>query len=172
MLLRSPHCGFWDQAAILDLAQSDPNVAASNLFAAEGFLAGELYSKQCYNATSLKDCNTFSVPTIDWKTNFTAACPFDASMCLVPGMRMDTGLLNTNDILGINFEPANQLTFRKVTTCAPIRQDGFVEFQKSNITNDTFALFNYGPTVGVAERPYTWPINLDVFDSTRAYTIA
>jgi len=172
VLLSSANCGFWDQAAILEIPVNDPNRAASNVFSAEALQAGQLYAAECYNATSLKDCNTFTSANIQWKTNFTAACPFGRGMRLVPAVQMDTGPMNTNEVFGINFAPESQLTFQKKTTCAPITQDGFVDINEENELNESFALYYYGPTVGVEDRSYTWPVNLNASNVTRSYTIA
>lgn len=170
MLLKSANCGMWDTQNPFTEGQANQNVAASNVFAAEGIIAGEAYARQCYNASSLKDCNTFSVPTIDWTTDFLAACPFDESMCVGPAMAMDTGPINSNHVLGLNFADHDQITVRKLTTCAPLVQDGFVTFYNESGVN--YALYEYGPTVGLFNASYTWPINLETLNLVSAYTAA
>jgi hypothetical protein len=42
-------------------------------------------------------------------------------------MKQDTGHMNSNDVLGFNFPKGDQISLRRVTTCAPVRQDGFVQ---------------------------------------------
>jgi hypothetical protein len=172
VLLSSSNCGFWNQTINNETPINDPNMVATNIFTAEGLEAAELYARQCYNATSLKDCNTYPSTNIGWNTDYMAPCPYDSSMCLVPAMQMDTGLMNLNTVFGINFAPKSQLLFRKITTCAPITQENYVVYKKSQTTNQTLAEYMYGPQVGFENSPYTWSINSGVSNNTLAYSLA
>ncbi|KAI0441135.1 hypothetical protein F4803DRAFT_563304 [Xylaria telfairii] len=80
-----------------------------------------IYAQRCYNTTNVEECSPFAA-TIHWTTNWEAPCPFNETMCLSPAMQLDTGLLNSNTILGVNSPAKDQIEFRKVTTCAPITQ--------------------------------------------------
>jgi hypothetical protein len=66
---------------------------------------------------------------VDMKT----ACPFGSDACLVDAVRFDSGLLSSNDDVGINSPPRDSLQFRRVTTCAPIRVDKYATDWRENL---------------------------------------
>lgn len=174
VLLSSPNCGFWSEDMLaLNESLQGPWDNDTNHFYQQGVADSKTYARSCYNASSLKTCNTFSVPTIDWTTNYDAPCPFEG-MCVGSAMEMDTGMVNTNDILGINFPKSDQFKFRRVTTCAPMVQDGYVTSANStSIPGDEIMYYDYGATQegGVVKANYTWQASVYASNLTRTYTL-
>ncbi|KAI1279385.1 hypothetical protein F5Y07DRAFT_387531 [Xylaria sp. FL0933] len=146
VLTNSSNCGFVSPQ-LTSGGVNDPGVIASNQDLATLVDLASIYARDCYNSTSDKSqCNFFSSSTIPWETEWEAECPFE-NMCIGPAMRLDTGLLNSNSLLGINSPTADQIGLRKVTTCAPIRQEGFTVIEpESDGSNDVSYL--YGPIQG------------------------
>jgi hypothetical protein len=54
-----------------------------------------------------------------------AACPFGGNACLTDAVRFDSGLINSNNDVGINSPLKQSVSFRRVTTCAPVRVDNY-----------------------------------------------
>ena len=82
------------------------------------------YARACYS-TSQKPllCNQYAKQQIPWKVNRNSSCPFGESMCLLgpsAALELDTGLISSHDVLGINAPPKHRINYRKVTTCSPI----------------------------------------------------
>ncbi|KAI0539521.1 hypothetical protein GGR58DRAFT_464596 [Xylaria digitata] len=126
----------------------DPGVIAINQNIATLVDLASIYARDCYNSTSDKSqCNFFSSSTIPWKTEWEAECPF-TNMCIGPAMRLDTGPLNSNSLLGINSPTVDQIELRKITTCAPIRQEGYTETGPLVDGIDQSVSYLYGPIIG------------------------
>lgn len=99
-------------------------------------------------------------------------------------MTMDSSLINTNDILGLNFPTKDRLDFRKVSTCSPITRDGYVTVMDSSdpdaigdidvtfIDEDQAAVYWYGPAVSVGTYNYTWAADMYANNITRRYQLA
>jgi hypothetical protein len=88
------------------------------------------YVRSCYNGDpkSVADCSHFVRRNLMGEQaaiNMTAACPFGSGACLTDAVRYDTGILNSNKDIGINSPPTDSISFRRVTTCAPIRVDNY-----------------------------------------------
>ena len=94
------------------------------------------YARQCYagnDKLNKMQCSMYEQPALSYKVVADAPCPFEKSMCkdnLV--YQLDTGLIDTHTDLGINMPTSGRIGFRKVSTCAPITQDGY----RSTTTTD------------------------------------
>ncbi|KAI0416096.1 hypothetical protein F5X98DRAFT_388372 [Xylaria grammica] len=149
VLLDSPNCGFFIANDSNTNTLSSPKVINQYQDSATMVNQAATYSRDCYNSTSDKgQCSFFSSATIPWETDWEVECPFD-SMCIGPAMRLDTGLMNSNSLLGINSPAIDQIGVRKVTTCAPILQKGYAEPGLSSVTGNPGVSYNYGPTPGL-----------------------
>jgi hypothetical protein len=62
-----------------------------------------------------------------------AACPFGGNACLTDAVRYDSGLVNSNKDIGINAPLKESISFRRVTTCAPIRTDNYATEWQENL---------------------------------------
>lgn len=106
------------------------------------------YSQRCYNATNNEECSPFAA-TIQWTTDWEAPCPFNETMCLSAAMQLDTELLNSNTILGVNSPVKDQIEFRKMTTCAPITHENYT--RSVNVTGelpgDEFIAYTYSSDI-------------------------
>jgi hypothetical protein len=124
------------------------------------------YSRACYDGNyklNKLQCGTYTTPALTRAAVTHASCPFDDSMCL-DGLvyQLDTGLIDTHKDLGINMPPSGRVGFRKVSTCAPIVQQGFVDNTTSDGTDgmglegDNVRKYNYGgvPLAGILNTTY------------------
>ncbi|KUI69927.1 hypothetical protein VM1G_05376 [Cytospora mali] len=174
VLLSSQNCGFWQENVLtLGVSLGITWDNATNRFYQQEVGDSRTYARSCYNASSLRTCNTFVKPTIDWTTRYDAPCPFDG-MCIGAAMEMDTGLINSNAILGMNFPHNQQFEFRRVTTCAPLVQDGYITTENStDIPGDQILYYNYGPTneEGTILHNATWEASVYASNLTNTYTL-
>ncbi|KAI0975411.1 hypothetical protein F4678DRAFT_420197 [Xylaria arbuscula] len=174
VLADSSNCGWF----FPPLGQSfdDPGTEALTQETATLVDMAATHARDCYNSTSDKSqCNFFSSTTIPWETEWEAECPF-GDMCIGPAVRLDTGLINSNSLLGINSPTVEQIGLRKITTCAPIRQKGYTKIEPStpnggeaSSPGDQLVLYLYGPTTGEDE---TWGIETYAANTGYEYTIA
>lgn len=183
VLLRSENCGVFTVPRVIQF--QDPLWVAHNKFWIEGLVAGTTYARQCYNASSssASACNIFTTPAVDWTTDYLAPCPFDSKMCLGPAMTMDTGLVDSNDVLGLNFPQGDRLGFRKITTCSPIRQEGYVTMMNasdkdaiggiglSSLPGAQAAVYWYGPYNSFATFRSTWAADTYANNITGRYQL-
>ena len=119
VLISSPYCGHL-------------NFASTNLTTVTNFYTdyetksisdSVSYARSCYpsdgTGRTWQDCSTFPVPRLP-TTQRNTSCPFDMGICTTPAIQLDTGLMDSDLVFGINAPPKNRIRFRKVTTCAPI----------------------------------------------------
>lgn len=165
VLLQSPNCGF---TASNNDSDYNAMLSAMRIWNAANANAQQCYDPEDPGFAGYDGCDMF-VQQIPWTTESPSACPFDATMCTEPALRLVTDFINSNTGLGINAVPDDQIQMKKVTTCAPIQKDGYVRK-----TNDTFfdpdktlfpgeelILAFYSPGAGV----YTW--NTTTFAANR-----
>lgn len=85
------------------------------------------YVAECYNTTH-HNPNTHCLPygkgRISWTTKINTGCPFDEAMCIADDVQFDSGFINSQTHFGINTK--DQVEYRRVLTCAPIKTDGYV----------------------------------------------
>jgi hypothetical protein len=95
------------------------------------------YVRTCYNADTAgaADCSHFVRQNLmgeNSSVEYKAACPFGGDACLTDAVRYDSGLINSNEDVGINAPLKESVSFRRVTTCAPIRIDNYAtEWQRN-----------------------------------------
>lgn len=116
------------------------------------------YVTQCYAGSESTNCGTYVRPSIPFKSNSNASCPFESGFCVYndnSALQMDTGLLDSHSDFGINAQPQDRVKFRRVATCAPLRMKPFVTFQ--NTTNEGLIVYvDAGP---VSMENYTFTYN-------------
>lgn len=83
------------------------------------------YARSCYGQVdNLLQCNTYPQRQIEWNTYRNASCPFESHRCLNNlAVAFDTGELDTFKVFGVNAPPTDRVTYRRVTTCAPLVLD-------------------------------------------------
>ncbi|KAF2004403.1 hypothetical protein P154DRAFT_560573 [Amniculicola lignicola CBS 123094] len=76
----------------------------------------------CYlqNSTG-PECHKFIRPKVDFQPKETG-CPFEQSICKknTAAMILDSGLLNINDVFGLNLDQSDQIWYRRASTCTPL----------------------------------------------------
>jgi len=150
VLINSPDCGDWEFNASDPLSQASWGVKKLN-----ESIAAASYASTCYGSGSNAECNTYVAPEISWKTNQNASCPFGNSTCLfgrTAAYEMDTGLLDSHEILGLDASHSDRVSVRKVATCAPVGLKQYMEIK--NVTVDGF----YGPMLDVYLQYFLGPI--------------
>lgn len=96
---------------------------------------------------------------------------------------MDTGLLDSTEIFGINAPENERIQFRKVTTCAPIHEKTYTiavnlteELQSTypgtGAIGDAIILYNYGPlNFTGATANYTYAYNEHLTFTNTGYSL-
>ncbi|KAK3615281.1 hypothetical protein LTR22_027494 [Elasticomyces elasticus] len=89
-------------------------------------LAASQYARNCYGESRADlACGVYSNQTLRYSVDRNATCPFASGTCGISdsaSYEMDTGLLDSNDALGLNGPKGERVQYRKVTTCAVINQ--------------------------------------------------
>ncbi|KAH8649739.1 hypothetical protein BGZ60DRAFT_437287 [Tricladium varicosporioides] len=150
--VNDPSPGFMTGEILLD--RNIFYMAAYTSFREESF-----YVRSCYGNHKGKEsdlCNFYTTPFIESRVDKNASCPFSTDMCSVPAISFDTGLIDSNDHLGINSRSGDRVQMRKVTTCAPIDTEkyssdwtyeqklGLSWFFEEQILNDIYRYYNFG----------------------------
>ncbi|KAL9638460.1 MAG: hypothetical protein Q9164_001539 [Protoblastenia rupestris] len=176
-LLRPSSCGFLTPDDSLPSTSQVLNAAISALNLNDT-LAASTYSRACYdNDQKSLQCNQFSQPRIRWKSKSNSSCPFASNLCLKGPMsayEMDTGLVDSHEMLGINAREVDRMQFRKVSACSPIRTTPYV--YEVNDTNpdhaaygDTLFRYAFGELKGSSN--YTFQYNLRDRASISGYVL-
>lgn len=149
-LVRSPNCG------VLNIIGSGAGAGGAGAAGASlGVLAASTsldtnqtnqattYARACYgNTQSAFGCNQYVKQQIPWTVNQNASCPFGDDLCFYgasSAYEMDSGLIDSNDVLGINARKSDRVQVRKVTTCSPIKTRGYST--EINVTDSSQADF-------------------------------
>lgn len=97
--------------------------------------------------TPLADCNVFTKSTLAWNYRTGHPCPF-GNACSVNDtdiIRIESGLLNSQDDLGINTTPENRIAIRRIETCSPLTLDGYSNGSFYDLGNNFHAAtYSYG----------------------------
>lgn len=141
VLIRSRNCGNWtvgDPRTLLGFQSKTLNdtVTASN------------YARNCYGGRSdALECNQYQVQSLPFTRIENQSCPFAEDMCLVkfPAFTLDTGNISSHDHLGINAQPKDRIQYRRKTTCAPLKDSGFITtFNFTDVKNGSLGDTVYG----------------------------
>ncbi|KAL9622205.1 MAG: hypothetical protein Q9160_003388 [Pyrenula sp. 1 TL-2023] len=118
------------------------------------YFSASTYAQQCYESNSTtQTCGTYVNKELPIKATRNAACPFPEgeSICISgsSNLRLDTGLLNSHDHLGINTPPTTRFAFRYVHECAPLLVDKYARVNSSRPFNSANASleFLYGEQI-------------------------
>ena len=174
VLIRSPNCGYYESTKNATFVDKTWFQAYRNLNATRD---AATYSRLCYGVITNKQfCSQYTVPNIPWTRDVNSTCPFGSDFCRLNGtaaaLTMDTAMLNSQSIFGFNTPPSDEVGYRKVTTCAPIRTpNGFSEFVNNTTSNgrpgnDTWLRVYLGPTSHT-----NWTGAYNVNKSTESYEL-
>lgn len=121
VLVRSENCGNWTLNTTKQILGVQTKMLNDTVSAAT-------YARACYTGPSKAlECNRYPIQSLPFKRIENATCPFADGMCLrrYPAIALDTGNMSSHDHLGINAQKKDRITYRKLTTCAPIISKGF-----------------------------------------------
>lgn len=109
-----------------------------------GFFA---YATECYGQPDVQRterCETFVRPTLPYKSDRNASCPFAEEMCKSSSdnLLIDSGKLDSSDHLGLNKGP--RFTVRYQSHCAPLKTHGFTEVVTEPDSLRRFQVYKYG----------------------------
>lgn len=115
------------------------------------------YAQQCYSSDSpgIFDCTHFARGYLPSTMDTQAACPFrNSSICRTnsSNIHLDTGYIDLNNDLGINAPSDNNILFRAVLQCAPLKTEGYAEPMEG--LRDNFTTYNYGISFGAYNYTY------------------
>lgn len=155
VLVRSPNCGNWT----LDTTKLIYGFTSKTL---NDTVTAATYARACYGGPSnALECSQYQVQSLPYTIKDNESCPFADGMCLTnyPAFSLDTGNLSSHDHLGINTQPKDRISYRRKTTCAPIKDKGFTTtFNYTDAVNaslgyfrgsdgDVLDFYNFGPIV-------------------------
>ncbi|KAF9641034.1 hypothetical protein BFW01_g12840 [Lasiodiplodia theobromae] len=107
----------------------------------------ENYAEDCYdNVSGLGSCNAFIKADIPTMIDTNASCPFGDDICMQEygNIVFDTGYLDSHLEFGINAPPNERVQFRRVSSCAPIKTDGYRKSYRLPDSNNSYSRYYYG----------------------------
>ncbi len=161
VLARSPKCGTWGISS-----NSTPQQQAA--FRSKTLLdstSASTYARSCYGqAQDPLACTQYTRPNIPWAVSQNVSCPFRSDMCKLgdtSAYQMDTGHVDSHQVLGVNAPPTDRITYRKVTTCSPIKTKGYAsEWNNTNPSapthGDTYDQIFFGEFPGLTNVTYEY----------------
>ncbi|CZR67750.1 uncharacterized protein PAC_17649 [Phialocephala subalpina] len=151
LLSRSPSCGPWAMPTVSNESQLAEG-ANYELYSQNTIALSSQYVSNCLTQLeSSSACNTFRQAQLNWTSMTEAPCPFEDDLCLGPAnssLRLDTGLIDSRDDLGINGDDAHRVQYRKTATCVPITTEGYFENGTNSFSNGltyNYTAAFYGP---------------------------
>lgn len=173
VIIQSPDCGS------LSFDEVDDNTDSYATAWLNETTEAATYARNCYvdDANGLR-CNRYVQTKIPWKTNVNASCPFDNELCFfgkTGAMEMDTGPIDSHLALGVNVPKEYRVTYRKVSTCSPIKtpQKYLSIWNETNpraiAYGDTYECYDFGPWKPGAN--WTYNYNTHAVISPSPYTL-
>lgn len=135
VLVRSPFCG----RPLREYYQPLPIVPYLTLV---GHLSWQ-YAQDCYptymqgNPAFPSRCGVFVRPNVNLPTIEMTECPFAPNMCVgtkdapSAALTIDSGLVDINDLFGLNLSRQERVKFRKRTTCGVLPVDEHIKVTKA-----------------------------------------
>jgi hypothetical protein len=172
VLVRSPYCGYIQAPDNLDHLDASGEEQLADYFIAKRTAAlwSSSYAQNCYQTNgTASDCNTFAVPRIK-TTSALTSCPFAQGTCIEDSgaLQISTESINSDIHLGVNSRRKHSIDYRRITTCAPLRTDGFTKWNYNEFLN-----FYYGPHLNMSgDVDYEWTFAYDKIlknETSKAY---
>lgn len=173
-LIRSQNCGSMslsNTSLMLEQSTYSSKILNDSMNAAA-------YARACYmDSHNPLLCNQYAKQQISWKIDRNASCPFGENLCLLgshAALGLDTGLISSHDVLGINAPPKDRVNYRKVTTCSPISMKAhYTLWNDTDPTHiafrDQFVRFWLGEIDGVTN--YTMQYNMHSLADSIGYSL-
>lgn len=108
------------------------------------------YVQQCYSGNGDgPDCGRFVKSHLVGVTiDENAACPFSNELCRsTENIRLDTGLIDSHDHLGLNAPHSQHISWRRVFSCGPLVTEGYTSQENTSI--GLMTLYHYGDSPGL-----------------------
>ncbi|RDW58675.1 hypothetical protein BP6252_13151 [Coleophoma cylindrospora] len=132
VLIVSPNCG--------GVYMRDGASSASRLLRVMSqTLSASNWARNCYGDQNNLQCGTYAAKEIPWTVNANASCPFANETCRLGATTaydMDTGLVDSHSILGINAPPSQRLFFRRKAVCTPMRLGNYSFYENFTYSDD------------------------------------
>ena len=168
VLIRGANCGLLNLNEVVENGSLDVKGQAALLTLDTAYtLTANTYAHACYDGSgNIQQCSQFISASIPWVTNPNASCPFDPRLCWggpSGAYEMDSGLMDSHKVFGINAREADRIQLRKITTCSPIHEKDFFESNPASddptspVYGDMLWQFFNGPIVG--DSAYTYSYN-------------
>ena len=118
----------------------------------------QYYMTNCYNSTAATaNCLPLGRERIDWTITEDVDCAFSDGICRGDNVvQFDTGRLNSYAHFGINAAVPDQVEYRRVMTCAPLKTAGYVGGPLDQLVPGFWSFtdgevvtlkYNYGPNL-------------------------
>jgi hypothetical protein len=126
VLSRSPFCGNPSSTYVQRIV--NPVTVERDAGILQESQLSKVYAQSCYNASndSPTYCS-FQKPYLFWTKNVDSPCLFKPSICSNQtwsrSITLDSGLIDSQDDLGLNAPPGDRLSYRRVMSCAPLNND-------------------------------------------------
>ena len=119
------------------------------------------YMKTCYNVSGpsgSERCQRYTKQQIPWKSNESVECPFAKEVCEkgVKAYEMDTGMVDSHVVLGINAKTQDRIQYRRRTTCAILNTEDYSKTVFNERIGLTFSSYYYGYMPGVSSTNETF----------------
>lgn len=119
------------------------------------------YGQACYGPTTLAEgpepaaCRDFPLTRVPMSIRVGVPCPFGDGICAEPNgaMTLDTGLIDSNDHLGVNSPPGDRIKYQRTLTCAPIKGENYSSPWMAKPPSDA-ELGEAAPAAGVFYKTY------------------
>lgn len=125
VLIARGRCGWLDQGE----DNFDGFIGVYSPHISKLFLNAANYAQECYgeNRSGLLGCNKFVQQALPFTVDTNAPCPFEPGLCRTntSNIRLDTGLIDSNDHIGLNAKPEDRVLWRRVLHCAPLVTEGY-----------------------------------------------
>jgi hypothetical protein len=112
-------------------------------------IAEECYSEDSVNVSPR--CNDLVQKQLPWSADTNAPCPFASQICKSQNrnIRLQTGMLDSNDHLGFNAPPTGRVQFQQIMECAPLIIDGYADSFNFSVQGVTvpYRRYFYGPNI-------------------------
>lgn len=177
-LVSSKYCGFWQLQYGMLSPDSQTAWMRMNM---NTITSSTQYSRACYKGNKVAgrpQCNVFAKRQIDWTSDYNATCPFAAGTCIgtnTAALQLDTGPIDSHYDLGIDAKKEDRVTYRRVTTCAPLKpiyqwkNATESKYIRKTLPGEMFAEFDYGPQS--LDYNFTWRTSSYGIWETLTYTL-
>jgi len=160
VLITSPDCGIYLVTEFDDETLREA-VGFTSIWRNKTAIADQ-YVQQCYGAalSSNSLCHSFVQQELKWVATTNVSCPFGGDICLggeLPAFEMDTGLLSSHEMFGLNTAPEERVMYRRKTTCSPLVTAGYSELIPGVLPGEEIALYKYG---GVGSEDTTFLLSI------------